>query len=59
MCALTAKNAHDCSKHPKHSTLTKETIKHRPLCGVRKAPQILFVPNRKYIEISWQLLAGS
>ena len=31
----------DCSKHPKHSTLTKETIKHRSLRGVRKAPQIL------------------
>ena len=39
-CALIAKNAHDCSKHPKHSTLTKETIKHRYLCGMRKAPQI-------------------
>ena len=30
------KNAHDCSKHPKHSTLTKETIKHRSLHGVKK-----------------------
>ena len=36
------KMLHDCSKHPKHSTLTKETIKHRPLRGVRKAPQILW-----------------
>ena len=46
------KNAHDCSKHPKHSTLTKETIKHRPLLGVRKAPQIIVtnVPNRKYFR---------
>ena len=46
------KNAHDCSKHPKHSTLTKETIKHRPLRGVRKAPQIIVtnVPNRKYFR---------
>ena len=35
------KNAHDCSKHPKHSMLTKETIRHRPLHWVRKAPQIL------------------
>ena len=34
------KNAHDCSKHPKHSTLTKETIKHGSLRGVKKAPQI-------------------
>ena len=34
------KMLHDCSKHPKHSTLTKETIKHRSLHGVRKAPQI-------------------
>ena len=46
------KNAHDCSKHPKHSSLTKETIKHRPLRGVRKAPQIIVtnVPNRKYFR---------
>ena len=40
MCAPTAKNAHDCSKHPKHSMLTEGTIKHRSLRGVRKAPQI-------------------
>ena len=40
-CVLSLqKNGHDCSKHPKHSTLTKETIKHRSLRGVRKAPQI-------------------
>ena len=34
------KNTHDCSKHPKHRMLTKETIKHRSLRRVRKAPQI-------------------
>ena len=39
-CVLIAQNAHNCSKHPKHSMLTKETIKHKPLRGVRKAPQI-------------------
>ena len=53
MCAPIAKNAHDCSKHPKHSTLTKETIKHRSFRGVRKAPQIIIatnVPNRKYFK---------
>ena len=46
------KNAHDCSKHPKHSMLTKETIKHRSLCGVRKAPQIIAtnVTNKKYFR---------
>ena len=52
MCALIAKNAHDCSKHLKHSMLTKESIKHRSLRGVRKAPQIIVpnVPNRKYFR---------
>ena len=40
MCAPIAKNAHDCSKHPKHGMLTKETIKHSSLLGVRNAPQI-------------------
>ena len=40
-CVLSLqKNAQGCSKHPKHNTLTKETIKHRSLRGVRKAPQI-------------------
>ena len=33
-CVLSLqKNAHDCSKHPKHSMLTRETIKHRSLVG--------------------------
>ena len=40
MCAPIAKNAHDCCKHPKHSTLTKETIKPRSFRRVRKSPQI-------------------
>ena len=31
--ALIAKNALDCSKHPKHSTLTKETTKVGPFTG--------------------------
>ena len=55
MCAPIAENAHDCSKHPKHSTLTKETIKHGSLHRVRKAPQIIVtnVPNRKYFR--WRL----
>ena len=40
-CVLSLqKNAHDYSKHPTHSTLTKETIKHRSFHGVKKAPQI-------------------
>ena len=33
------------SKHPKHSTLTKETIKHRSLHGVRKGPQMCLIEN--------------
>ena len=40
ICGPIAKNAHDCSKHPKHSTLTKETIKPRSFRRVRKSPQI-------------------
>ena len=41
--------------HSKLSMLTKETINHRPLRRVRKAPQIIVtnVPNRKYFR--WRL----
>ena len=55
MCDLIAQNALDCSKHSKLSMLTKETINHRPLRRVRKAPQIIVtnVPNRKYFR--WRL----